>query len=223
MNEIVSFSKEIEFKTNIDKITSIALEHTLEVNPNNMINGNLIISGTYKQTETSQIENPFSYKLPVDIELDNKYILDNVNINIDDFTYEFNDNVLKINVDILIDNLEVREEKTESKEEIEVLDDLFEEMDDKEALDIPVKENDDKPEVVDDCKESLFSNIDNSKETYQTYSVYIIRENDMLEDIINKFNTTREKLEEYNDLTTLQIGTKLIIPNTKDDKKDQKD
>ena len=137
MNEIVSFNKEIEFKTMINKITSISLEHTLIVEDDS-IRGDLIVSGTYKQTEASQIENPFSYKIPVDIEIDDKYNLEDITIDIDDFTYDINDNVLKLNIDILLDNLKLKEPKKEDSM-IETLDDLFLEADDrKEELNIPI-------------------------------------------------------------------------------------
>ena len=224
MNEIVSFNKEIEFKTMINKITSISLEHTLIVEDDS-IRGDLIVSGTYKQTEASQIENPFSYKIPVDIEIDDKYDLEDITIDIDDFTYDINDNVLKLNIDILLDNLKLKEPKKEDSM-IETLDDLFLEVDDrKEELNIPIEESkeeseEEKPtdqQEIDIQSESLFSNLDKSKETYETYSVYIMRDNDSLEEIINKYNTSREKLAEYNNLNEIKIGTKLIIPNTKNE------
>ena len=106
MKEIVSFKKEIDFNTMLDKITSISLEHTLGLTEEKNIKGDVIVSGTYKQTEASQIDNPFSYKIPVDIELDDKYDLTNLIIDIDDFTYEvLEGNKLKINVDLLLDKL----------------------------------------------------------------------------------------------------------------------
>ena len=224
MNEIVSFNKEIEFKTMINKITSISLEHTLLVEDDS-IRGDLIVSGTYKQTEASQIENPFSYKIPVDIEIDDKYNLEDITIDIDNFTYDINDNVLKLNIDILLDNLKLKEPKKEDSM-IETLDDLFLETDDrKEELNIPIEESKEESEEekttdqqeINIQSESLFSNLDKSKETYETYSVYIMRDNDSLEEIINKYNTSREKLEEYNNLNEIKIGTKLIIPNTKNE------
>ena len=64
MKETVSFSKEIDFKIMLDKVTSISLEHTLS-NDDESIKGDLIISGTYRETPASQIDTPFSYKIPV--------------------------------------------------------------------------------------------------------------------------------------------------------------
>ena len=227
MNEIVSFNKEIEFKTMINKITSISLEHTL-MTEGNSVQGDLIVSGTYKQTEASQIENPFSYKIPVYIEIDDKYNLDDIKIDIDNFTYDVEDDVLKLYVDILLDNLKLKK-PNEEENMIETLDDLFLDADNtSEDLTVPVEVSTEVKEDIDEKEEpqeqeieihseSLFSNLDKSKETYETYSVYIVRENDSLEEIINKYNTSREKLEEYNNLNEIKIGTKIIIPNTKNE------
>ena len=217
MNEIVSLNKEIEFDTMINKITSISLEHTLMKDNESSIKGDLIVSGTYKQTVASSVDNPFSYKIPVEIVLDEKYDLSNVKIDIDDFTYEVvDDNKLKVNVDIILDNLEKKEEQ---KDELVNVEDLFlDESEDKkievtseklETLNFeePVKDNN-------ECdNKSLFMNLDSSNESYSTYSIYILRENDTVEDIINKYNVTREQLEEYNDLSNVKIGSKIIIPS----------
>ena len=35
-----------------------------------------------------------------------------------------------------------------------------------------------------------------------------------MEEVINKYKTTREDLEEYNDLDNLKVGGKLIIPTS---------
>ena len=58
---------------------------------------------------------------------------------------------------------------------------------------------------------SIFS-INEDSETYGTLLVYIVRENETINSIITKYNTTIEELEKYNDLKDLSIGTKLIIP-----------
>ena len=60
--------------------------------------------------------------------------------------------------------------------------------------------------------DSIFSAFANTDETYSTYSVYILREDDNLEEVMSKYNTNREVLSEYNDLDNLKVGAKLIIP-----------
>ena len=231
MNEIVSLSKNIDFNTMIYKITSISLEHTIMKDSECSIKGDLIVSGTYKQSIASQNDSPFSYKVPVDIVLDEKYDLDNITIDIDDFTYEVNDdNKLKINVDLLLNNIikkekiineeKTNEEKTNEEktdDELVKLDDLFLDKSEEKKLNVDKEQlevldlNDDSKN--NDNKASLFLNLDSSNESYSTYSVYIMRENDSIDEIINKYNISREKLGEYNDLDNIKIGSKIIIPS----------
>lgn len=59
---------------------------------------------------------------------------------------------------------------------------------------------------------SIFSALASSEETFSTYYVYIVRENDTIESIVDKYNTTKDELQNYNDLTEVKIGSKLIIP-----------
>jgi len=59
---------------------------------------------------------------------------------------------------------------------------------------------------------SIFSSLANSEETFSTYSVYIVRESDTIESIIEKYKTTREEIENYNNLDDVKVGSKLIIP-----------
>lgn len=308
MNEIVSFTKKIEFKTLIYEITSISLEHTLMSYEDETIKGDLIVRGTYKQMVASQIDNPFNYKIPIDIVIDSKYDISDMTIDIDNFTYEVEkENVLKLNIDLILDKLklkEIEEKKDEDDDDVLIeIDDLFKEEETKEKLEFDPpkemrnveekdkeeqekedekqvevinieptrKENDEmkelneekehlkeerneianekpkdnnskeqqelkkeekekniernektseetnEPAIEDEEKdsnvsESLFAKLDTTSETYKTYSIYIVREDDSLEDIMKKYNVKRENLEEYNNLSEVKKGTKLIIP-----------
>ena len=40
---------------------------------------------------------------------------------------------------------------------------------------------------------------------------------DLLESIISKYNTNKEVLEQYNDLSNITVGSKIIIPMTNED------
>lgn len=59
---------------------------------------------------------------------------------------------------------------------------------------------------------SIFSSISSNDETFSTYYVYIVRENDTIEYIIDKYKTTRDELQNYNDLNDIKVGSKVIIP-----------
>lgn len=47
---------------------------------------------------------------------------------------------------------------------------------------------------------------------YVTYHVHIVKENETLENIIKTYNISIDYVKEYNDITELKIGDKLIIP-----------
>ena len=59
---------------------------------------------------------------------------------------------------------------------------------------------------------SIFNSLKDSEETFSTYSVYILREEETVETILSKFKISKEELESYNDITNIKIGSKIIIP-----------
>ena len=225
MKQIIPFNKDISFKTMIGEITAISLENTLKIEKDNSIKGDFIVSGSYKMTEASTIAEEFSYKIPVDIYIDQEYNLDNANIDIDDFNYSIvNDDTLDVKIDLLLDNISLNE----AKDETEVLD-LNEEN--KEEVNNTVIEemtrednsmNDDVKEIdietsdtkTDTKVESLFNKFSDEEDSYTTYKVYIVRENDNIDSILEKYKITIEELKEYNDIDDLKINDKLIIPAT---------
>lgn len=224
MDKIIPFKKDIIFKTNISEITSISLEHNLNKIGTNEISGNFIISGDYKIADTSVDVEQFSYELPFNINMDEKYILDNAEIDIDDFYYEIiNDAVLSINIDVIVTKLEERiiEDELEPIRKEEILE-VTEQMETSETESLEIIEDQllDEEEMVqeprcieqEDIPTTLFDNIDTFEETYKSYKVYIVREGDTLETILEKYSITKEELEEYNDLKEMKLGDKIIIP-----------
>ena len=210
MKKLVPFKKDLSFDTHIYEISSISLEHTLKLKDENQISGEFIISGTYKLTEASINVDPFEYKLPFDISIDKKYDTKNIEVDINDFYYELiNNEVLSINIEIVIDSLEEREEIILPKEKEEVLQKKEEIREEVETLN-QAEEKEEKTETENPAR-SIFENLDEN-ERYSVYKVHIVTENDTAESIIQKYQTTREELEAYNDLSDMQIGSKLIIP-----------
>lgn len=259
MKQIITLEKEIAFKTMVGEISSISLEPDLAFINDSEIEGNLIISGTYKMTEASTLEEEFNYKVPVEIMLTTSLLEDKRKVDINNFTYGIvNEEALEIKVEILIEGLEkidIEEDEEESKtieevntkeeepievresnskEEIEVLtteEETLEDLtsfEDNDALpslndvtvkeEIPVMAEDDVTVSQEDTTDSnqvmnsIFESFASTDETYATYSVYILREDDNLEEVIAKYKTNREILAEYNDLDNLKVGSKLIIP-----------
>ncbi len=200
MKKTVPLKKELNFKNHLAEIVSIALDHELNLE-DRVIKGNLIVSGSYKINDTSVNTEEFKFNIPVNIEMSDRYNLENMTIDIDDFYYEIiNNNILSVAIEIGLDNLE--ETLPPFKYE-------------KEKVEAVVKE-DDKEEMsridTEDVK-NLFDSFDDSNETYSTYRVCIVKENDTIESIILKYNISKEVLEQYNDISDIKIGDKLIIPS----------
>lgn len=343
MKKIISFEKKIDFPSMIGEVTAISLDHTLKFIDESNVEGEFCISGNYKLTEASRIEEHFDYKIPADIVLGEKLDLETTKVEIDDFYYEIEDDDRMIcyidvklegveQVDIpeeetsnisvnesieeepfpTIEPLEVREETVpiiqeipneesnnqidnviinikeqeadnekefetvtpiiindeENKEEIapieeetkkieeviedELSSDSLRECDgdyaydnemiprDEEFTSIKTKEKEQveqetmkeelkqeitkeelKQEIAITTDEndeegqsvgSLFSALKDSDDTFATYSVYILRQEETVTSIVEKYKTTKEELESYNDLSNLTIGSKIIIP-----------
>lgn len=60
---------------------------------------------------------------------------------------------------------------------------------------------------------NLFDSDIFNTDTYVTYYVYLVKEEDNIDKIMEKFSVTKDELENYNDLSNIKAGTKLIIPS----------
>lgn len=197
MEKIVPFKKNIEFEDSIYEISSISLEHTLSVKEKNLISGSFIISGSYLKSEKSINPEDFKYNIPFEIKVDNKYDTSSVTADINNFYYEVLDNkMLSVNIDVILDNIEKREE-IDTREEI---------------VEKP-KENKEERDLIDiDEEDSPFKILDD-KENYVTYKVHMVTENDTTQSILEKYEVSLTDLEKYNDLSDLKIGDKIIVPS----------
>jgi hypothetical protein len=226
MNKLIPFTKEIVFDSNIYEITSISLENTLGKN-NNIISGDFIVSGEYRITETSINTLPFKYNIPFTIDIDETYDISAASIDINDFYYEIiNDKVLAINIEVIVDNVkEILYERNEDMNDLindnnldlSMIDDINITNVDTDINITNVDTDINIPDVSitsDDIKKSLFNDLE-TKDNYVNYRVYIVRENDNLDSICNKYNVDKDILSEYNDLNDLKIGDKVIIPYVK--------
>ncbi len=226
MKKVIPFAKDIPFKSKISDITSISLDHDLSFE-NNLLIGNFYIKGQYRMTEASQIDTDYNYKIPFEITISDKYLLDEVSFDIEDFYYEvIDEEILRVNIEVYVDGL--IEKKELPREEVAHLISLDKEdirnQIDKESNDEcdeePIIEQETKEERDNSEKnvvkvEDVITNINsNNEEKYLTYSIYIFRENDTLQDIMEKYQINKEILSEYNNLDDVKIGSKLIIPSS---------
>ena len=223
MKNIIPFKKDVIFKTNLSEITSISLENTLNLK-DDTISGDFIISGDYKVTDKSTSVEPFNLNIPFEIVLDDRFETNRATIDIDDFYYEIvNNNVLSVSIDVLVDHLQEKpliemEDLVEVVPVRTVLDLEEEKMENSVVEERCVEKEDELPkrneEEIEAKINSIFSNGTFNDEVYVTYNVFIIRDGDTLDSIMEKYNVTQDELEKYNDLSNLKLGDKLIIPNS---------
>lgn len=254
MNCIIPYTKEIPFNSKIREITSISLEHEMNINDGEIL-GNFIVSGEYKAHELSVNKESFEHVLPFSIDLTERVIEESINFNITDFSYEIlNDNTLKVMIEFTVEAEEKEEEEPEERdevfitpveeipEEIEIItpreklveeeDEVIEEATLEETEDIKELEEEEKKEINIEVKpevkvaeipekeierdvaniEMVNETISKATDTYKTYHIHIVKENESLEMICEMYKSSKSILEEYNDLNEIVPGDKLIIP-----------
>lgn len=223
MKNIIPFKKDLIFKTNISEVTSISLENTLVVK-DNTVSGDFIISGEYKVSDKSTSVESFEMNIPFEIVIDERYDSTNATVDIDDFYYEIiNDNVMSISIDVLLDKLKEKpvielEDIIEEDKNFETLDfeDRICDIDKEEDMEEPKEKleeiEESKEDIGEDKIKSLFNQFNTDSEVYVTYNVFIVREGDNVDSILERYGVALDELKEYNDLTDLKIGDKLIIP-----------
>ena len=164
-------------------------------------------------TEGSIVRDKFSFDVGFDIALDNRYDTSNLVIDIDNFTYDIvNDDMLRVNIDLFIEgdllkedsivvsndkiNKDVLIDKEDSSNNI-ILEDEFRDS-----------EEEDNNIII---SENILGNISDT-ETYSTYYVYIVKEEDTIDKVMEKYNVTRDDLSLYNVIEDIKPGDKIIIP-----------
>lgn len=220
MKKIISFEKKLEFPSMVGEITSISLDHTLEFKSPTLIEGAFLITGSYKLTEASCIEDNFNFKVPTEIMLTENIDVSTGKITVDDFFYEIEDDEnLVCHIDILVEGLEEVFIEEPPLEEVERHVEEIRECDgdQNKEIEIPHREEELKEELEEieelvEEQQSLFSNLKDDEDTFTTYSIYIIRQDETIQTVLEKYKITKEALEEYNDLSNIVEGSKVIIP-----------
>lgn len=224
MNLTIPFTKDIKFSSNISEILSISLEHEYTVNELGVL-GNFIVSGEYKTHEVSVNKENFEKVLPFSVDLTTKIDTDSLDFAIEDFTYELKDkNTLKVNIEYSIKANLLKEEVFESVEDAnETLEDMLDNIDleekeerNDEVIEEKMEEKEDIEEqrdtVSEEEKETVISSTLEKKESFITYNIHIMQSNDTIDSICAKYNTNTSILEEYNDISKVSVGDKIIIP-----------
>lgn len=240
MKQIIPFKRELPFKTKVSEITSISLEREIKVEEEGIVTGVFHITGDYKMNEGSINREKFSFDLPFDITLDPRYDVKTLSADIEDFYYDIvNEDTLKVSIDLFVEaeylpESETKDEDRKVPEELKIFpEEMPKDLNDIEEMpvveeptvvkietdlleDVSVKEprdntlfHEDMPSLASD----LFSNLDDT-ESYTTYYVYIVKEDDTIDKILLKYGISKDELEAYNDIASIKPGDKVIIPKT---------
>ncbi len=95
--------------------------------------------------------------------------------------------------------MEIEEEKEKRKDEEEMI--IEEEV---------------KPERLEEENSvDILKSVEGKDEEFITYQIHIVKENETIETIINKYNTSMNSLNELNNLDNVKTGDKIIIPDEK--------
>ncbi len=231
MKSIVPYTKEIPFTSKIAEICSISLEHELEITDTE-ISGDFIVSGEYRSHEVSVNKEPFAYKLPFSVDVTDTILKDSIDFEITDFTYEIlHDDTLKVDIQFCVtaEEAPVEEERENEEEEIEeveeeeeavdgqkeeFLEEIHEMLEDGNIEEYLEEPNDNaKEERLDEESENLIleSATDKNSE-FVTYHIHIVHDGDTIESICATYQTDVQTLKEYNQVDTLAVGDKIVIP-----------
>lgn len=130
------------------------------------------------------------------------------------------DNAKDMEDDLVINNSQEEDNEkitpviTSSKERVDLLEEMLDndkETEMKEEKEIKITNENNNNIENNNENIDIFNGINND-DGYVTYRVYRVMEGDTIDKIIEKYNTTKEELEKYNDLGDIKIGDKLIIP-----------
>ena len=221
LKSIIPYENDKTFDSKIAEITSISLEHEEDITKNS-IDGNFIVSGDYKSHMISVNKEEFNYKIPFSIELPDNVIEDSITFDINDFTYEIKDNnILSCKIEVVLEFDE--ESETEEREEQEkivdatVVDEDIENTKDLTEVIEELNRDNDKEEIKEEKIEDnstniIMDNAVNTTNTYVNYHIYIVKENDNLDDIAKNYNISKDIIMEYNNNIELKPGNKILIP-----------
>jgi len=194
VKSIIPYTKSISFGSKIAEITSMSLEHEMDIKPGE-ISGNFIISGEYKSHEVSVNREPFLHKLPFTIELTENIDLESIEFEITDFSYDIlNDDTIEVSIEFSLDALEMSMEETESLEKSEHLEEreILEQFDEESA---PV-------EIIDLIDTPLVKNEmgakDGEMEQIETREMLELEEVEEREDVMIK--EQKEKVVQVEDM-----------------------
>ena len=212
MKKTINYEKDILFKTEIEEICSISLEHDFTVD-NGFLRGDFIVSGDYKTSSLSINKEKFEYRLPLEYELESNVDVDTLSYDVENFEYNVKGDELSVYIDFGIRYEELKKEPVMpiSESEINFDDLIISSIDDK---DDEVRQDLEETKGLEDRNDETNSMVQSiaQDDSYVKYHVHIVRDGESLEAIASKYSVSIDLIKEYNDIEGLDIKSKLIIP-----------
>ena len=247
MRQVIPFEKDIVFKSKIASITSISLEHEEkvfdgEVSGDFIIFGDYKMHADTTERELFKYRLPFTALLPDDLINDSISIdINNFTYEVID------GDVLRIKIDFVLEGELMENDVATLEDEFERFLEQKDNYESEEILeeaayerDINITDIDDNFNVINEDnnvynfeneEEHNISNdvnleqdvsinennIVNEIDEYIIYHIHIVQEGDTIDSIMKEYDVNMDDIKEYNDLSNIVIGSKIIIPELKNE------
>lgn len=226
--QYINLNKTLSFESQIEDLLLISIDDQIDTvydKDGVKIAGDILISG---KTRTIEDEKEFCDKVELDIfltddEIDNR---NELKVNVNDFTYNIEDNKLVLNISLKIEGLKeiettfLTEENNETfkQEEINEIEEENVYID----IDINVNEDREKEENLEESvdlkeepeKRSLLKTVFSSKRINEevSWKLHCVKEEKSYEEIANKYNISIDKLKNINKNESIEEGKLIFIP-----------
>ena len=242
MKQTIDFKKTCIMKTYVEEITDISVSHDYKIGEDTVegyfdIVGKYKVTRSSVNDEDFMFTVPFTIALGDNIDKDSinltmkdfEYSIEKdllhldmkLNMEYSELAKEIED---KEEIVELQEKLEIEPEKSEEITKIDeeendnitledIINEEIENMNIEKPEEVKPLENENQEEKLETKKEvnNLLSGL-NQENSYYKYKIYIMKQEDTLESIAIKYDTTLETLKEYNNLENLNVGDKIIIP-----------
>ena len=226
--QYINLNKTLSFESQIEDLLLISIDDQIDTvydKDGVKIAGDILISG---KTRTIEDEKEFCDKVELDIfltddEIDNR---NELKVNVNDFTYNIEDNKLVLNISLKIEGLKeiettfLTEENNETFEQEEINE--IEEENVYIDIDINVNEDREKEENLEESvdlkeepeKRSLLKTVFSSKRINEevSWKLHCVKEEKSYEEIANKYNINIDKLKNINKNESIEEGKLIFIP-----------
>lgn len=242
MKSVIPFTKELDFNAKVQEITSISLEREFSVEEGSVVGNLFVTGDYKSHEISVNVtpfsfKIPFTIEIPDNLDKDSITIeISDFAYDMVD------DSKITVHIELELEGQEIeKEEEEEASEPVvevdseEILKMMEERHDDEDAYtndeettqDIEEKEEEksddekvDREEVLIEAKNEkslqesedvIMQNVDADNE-FTTYHIHMVKEGETVETICTMYNSNMNLLMDYNDLSNLTPGEKILIP-----------